>query len=96
MIIHELNDDGIGIGGPLGLFGMTRCGAIGEIIVERGRELRCIRTSSGAEFRLSRVRTVVGAHPLRDVHQLQLEPTTCRHCRRLAKRRTPRQVPGPS
>lgn len=83
MIIHELDDDGVGLGSKV--IGTTRCGAMGEMVHINGR--RHIRTNSGALFALSLLRTVVGAHPLRDVHQLPLEPTTCAHCLRRGKRR---------
>lgn len=79
MIIHELTDDGVGIGATM--VGATRCGADGKIMI-RGQR-RYVRTSGGAMFALSLLQsrgdtTVPFA--------LETEPTTCCHCRRRAKR----------
>ena len=92
MIIHELDDDDVGIGSTM--VGTTRCGAIGTLRVHDDNA-RYLLTESGAVFHLSRLRRVsvgTGLHDMRP-HNLDLDPTTCKHCRRLAKRRTPRQVP---
>lgn len=87
MIIHELDDDGVGLGSHYP-FGRTRCGALGAIIIQHHR--RHVRTESGAMFSLSLLQS---KGDITDLFALELEPTTCPHCRRLAKRRTPRQVP---
>ena len=79
MIIHELDDDGVGLGSKV--IGTTRCGAMGEMLLRAGR--RHIRTNSGALFALSRL-TARGVDADR---RLELEPTTCAHCLRRGKRR---------
>ena len=87
MIIHELV--GVAEGPGTDITGRTHCGALGTVVNDPdGR--RHVRTESGSLFALSLLQS---KGDITDLFALELEPTTCPHCRRLAKRRTPRQVP---
>lgn len=85
MTIHELDDDGVALGGPRSVTGTTRCGAHGEVVADPDDGRRLVRTESGALFALSLLASA-NRGGLSDVHAWELEATTCRCCRRRAKR----------